>query len=196
ADHLKIFDLIFASDGITNLAGEAKRDRLVTQFGERGFDYAGNDRCDLEVWSSARRAILVSPARTVLSRIQRVAQVDRVFEGPKEGFTDYLKPFRLSHWFKNIPVFVPLLAAHRFLEMDLLERVLLAFLAFGCFASAGYMLNDLSDLSEDRHHPHKRFRAFAAGDIPLSYGLLMIPALLGVGCLIGVLVSWPFLATA
>src|SRR5208283_2620884 len=34
ADHLKIFDLIFASDGITNLAGEAKRDRLVTQFGE------------------------------------------------------------------------------------------------------------------------------------------------------------------
>ena len=42
ADHLKLFDLVFASDGITNLSGESKRARLVSEFGEKGFDYAGN----------------------------------------------------------------------------------------------------------------------------------------------------------
>jgi hypothetical protein len=53
ADHVKLFDLILASDGTANLSGESKRARLVREFGEKGFDYAGNDRRDLVVWSSA-----------------------------------------------------------------------------------------------------------------------------------------------
>ena len=46
-----------ASDGRTNLAGEAKAAALVARFGERGFDYIGNERRDLAVWKRARRAI-------------------------------------------------------------------------------------------------------------------------------------------
>ena len=49
ADHLKLFDLILASDGTTNLSGESRRDRLVSEFGEKGFDYASNDRRDVVV---------------------------------------------------------------------------------------------------------------------------------------------------
>jgi len=196
ADHVKLFDLIFASDGITNLSGESKRARLVREFGEKGFDYAGNDRRDLVVWSSARKAILVNPAPLVSSGIARVAQVGRVFQDRKRGPVDYLKPFRPQHWLKNILLFVPLVAAHRFNEIDLLGKVLLAFLTFGCFASAGYLFNDLLDLSEDRLHPQKRFRLFAAGDLPLSYGLAMIPVLVGLGCLIGMLVSGLFLCVS
>ncbi|MBZ5675497.1 MAG: UbiA family prenyltransferase [Acidobacteriia bacterium] len=193
ADHLKLFDLVFASDGITNLSGESKRFRLVSEFGEKGFDYAGNDRRDLTVWSSARKAILVNPTRLVSSRIAKVAHVDRVFEKRRRGLGDHLAPLRPQHWLKNILLFVPLIAAHRFNEVDLLGKVFLAFLTFGCFASAGYLFNDLLDLSEDRHHPQKRFRPFAAGDLPLSYGLAMIPVLVGLGCIIGILVSQLFL---
>lgn len=193
ADHLRFFDLIFASDGTTNLSGESKRARLVCEFGEKAFDYAGNDRRDLAVWSSARKAILVNPARLASSGVAKVAQVDRVFEDRKRGLFDYLKPLRPQHWLKNILVLVPLFAAHRFYEIDLLGKALLAFLALGCFASGGYLLNDLLDLSADRHHPQKRFRPFAAGELPLSYGLAMIPVLLGMGCLIGTLVSRFFL---
>ena len=196
ADHLKVFDLVFASDGMTNLSGESKRARLVSEFGEKGFDYAGNERRDLAVWSSARKAILVNPARLVRSRIARVAQVDRVFENRRSGLGDRLAPLRPQHWLKNILLFVPLVAAHRFHELDLLGKVLMAFLTFGCFASAGYLFNDLLDLSDDRLHPQKRFRPFAAGDLPLSYGLAMIPVLVGLGCLIGMLVSWLFLCVS
>ena len=193
ADHLKIFDFVFASDGTTNLSGEAKRDRLVSEFGEKSFDYAGNDRHDLVVWSSARKAIVVNPTRLASSGVARVAQVDRIFEDRGKARVDYLKPLRLQHWLKNLLVFVPLLAGHRFEEVALSGKVLLAFLAFGCVASGGYLINDLFDLPADRHHPRKRFRSFAAGDLPLSYGLAMIPALVGLGCLIGALVSSLFL---
>ena len=189
ADHLKLFDSVLASDGTSNLSGESKRDRLVNEFGEKGFDYAGNQRDDLAVWASARKAIMVNPARFVRSHIASVAQVDLVFEDRKRGFVDHLKPLRPQHWLKNILVFVPLLAAQRLFETDLLGKALLAFFGFGCFASAGYLLNDLLDLSEDRHHPQRRFRPFAAGDVPLLYGLLLILALLGLGGLIGLMVS-------
>ena len=174
ADHLKLFDAVFASDGIVNLSGESKRKRLVSEFGEKGFDYAGDGGNDRAVWASARRAI--------------------VLQDPRPRLAEYLKPLRPQHWLKNILVFVPLLAAQRFLERALLEKAILAFVAFGSFASGGYLLNDLFDLAADRHHPHKRLRPFAAGDLPLAYGIAMIPALIALGCLIGLMVSPLFLA--
>ena len=170
AEHLKLFDLVLASDGITNLCGETKRRFLVSQFGEKAFDYAAaGGRADRAVWKSARKAVLIVPE--------------------PHGAANRLKVLRPQHWLKNLLVFVPLIAAHRFYNLALIEKSLLAFVAFGCCASAGYLFNDLIDLESDRHHPQKRFRALAAGVIPLSYALLMIPSLVMLGCLAGALVS-------
>ncbi len=194
SEHLKLFDWVFASDGVTNLAGESKRNCLVSVFGEKGFDYAGNDRCDLPVWSSARKAIVVACNLPVRRRVAQVTPIDRVFDKVSNGVVGYLRPLRLRHWLKNILVFTPLLAAHRMGETSLSERLLLAFLAFGCFASCGYLINDLLDLAADRHHPHKRFRPFAACDVPLSYALVMVPLLAAAGSLVSLLISPAFLA--
>jgi 4-hydroxybenzoate polyprenyltransferase len=196
ADHLKLFDMVLASDGITNLSGKAKRNRLVSEFGDKGFDYVGNDRHDLAVWSSARNAIVVNPSSLLRSCVARRAHVDSTFNDGRKGFIDYLKALRPQHWFKNLLVFVPLLAAHRADEINLVAKTLLAFGAFACFASGGYLINDLLDLSSDRRHPRKRFRPFAAGDLSLSYALRTIPVLVGLGCMIGALVSPFFVALA
>jgi 4-hydroxybenzoate polyprenyltransferase len=193
ADHLKLFDLVFASDGTTNLSAQSKRDLLVSKFRGKDFDYMGNDRHDLAIWASARRALVVNPKGRMISRIAKLAQVDRVFEDRSKSLRDYLKPLRPQHWLKNLLVFVPLLAAHRYNELALLGKALLAFVAFGCLASTGYLINDLLDLPADQHHPRKRFRPLAAGELPLSYALRTIPALLGLSCLIGMLVSPLFL---
>lgn len=107
----------------------------------------------------------------------------------KSGLLAALKALRPAHWLKNVLVFVPLAAAHRLFDPALVERALLAFVAFGCCASSGYLLNDLIDLEADRHHPQKRFRPFAAGALPLSYAFAGIPVLLILGCLLGGLVS-------
>jgi 4-hydroxybenzoate polyprenyltransferase len=119
----------------------------------------------------------------------------RIFKAQSRGPAVYLKALRPGHWVKNLLVLVPLLAAHGFEEFALLGRALLAFVAFGCFASSGYLMNDLLDLSEDRRHPRKRYRPVASGDVPLFYALWMIPALIGFGCLTGALVS-PILVAA
>ena len=177
ADHLKIFDLVLATEPAVNLCGEAKRDLLVGLFGENGFDYAANEAgapgSDQVVWRSARKAIVVNGKTSVAAR---------------------LKALRPAHWLKNLLVLVPLFMAHRFHEFALLEKSLLAFVAFGLCASGGYLVNDLIDLDADRHHPRKRFRPFAAGDVPLTYALGMIPALVISGCILGALVSPLFLA--
>jgi 4-hydroxybenzoate polyprenyltransferase/phosphoserine phosphatase len=193
ADHLKIFDSTFASDGRVNLSAKTKRDRLVVEFGEKGFDYAGNDRSDLVVWSSARKAIVVNPDRRVSSNIAKVAEVERVFDGKNHGAVEHLKALRPQQWLKNLLLFVPLLAAHRFDEPALFEKLVVAFLAFGCCASSGYLLNDIFDLNADRRHPRKRRRPFAAGNLPLSFALVMIPVLMCLSGVLGAAVSPLFL---
>ncbi|HEY2329435.1 MAG TPA: apolipoprotein N-acyltransferase [Verrucomicrobiae bacterium] len=66
ADHVGLFDEIFASDGKTNLRSENKLRALTEKFGERGFDYAGNSTADFAVWRGARQAVVVNASRAVL----------------------------------------------------------------------------------------------------------------------------------
>lgn len=174
ADHLKIFDLVLASDGRVNLSGEDKRRSLVSRFGEKCFDYVGNSRQDLAVWVSARQAIAVDA-------------------GPRASRLKVLRP---SHWIKNVLVFTPLLAAHRMYELALIGKLAMAFAALACIASSAYLINDLLDLAMDRHHPNKRLRPFAAGALPIAYGLWAAPLLFGIGCLIAKFVSGLFLGAA
>ncbi|HVY92616.1 MAG TPA: UbiA family prenyltransferase [Bryobacteraceae bacterium] len=189
ADHLGLFDHLLSSDGAVNLADEVKRDRLIREFGESGFDYAGNGRTDLPVWSAARKIILVNPSSHLRTGIAKTANVDRVFEDPPAGVATYLKPLRPQHWLKNLLVLAPLLAAHRLDGGSAWSRLTLAFLAFVCVASSGYLVNDLLDLQADRRHPSKRRRAFASGELPLSYAFLMIPVLAGLGYVAGRFIS-------
>ena len=189
ADHLKLFDMVLASDGITNLAAERKRARLVAQFGERGFDYVGNESRDLAVWSSARKATVVSRNPRLKQAAAKVSQFESAFEEPDASVAEYLGALRPQQWMKNILVFVPLFAAHLFTEPILLVRTIIAFVAFCCCASSGYLVNDLCDLPADRHHPSKRLRPFASGRLPLAYGFAMAPVLAVFGCLLAGLLS-------
>lgn len=179
AFHLALFDGLLASDAETNLSGGRKRDRLVAMFGEKGFDYAGNDAVDLPVWSHARAAVLVNAPPDVARRAEAVAPIAGVFTAPEPGLQAYLKAVRLHQWLKNILVFVPLTMAHQVNDFALLSQAGLAFLAFGLCASSVYVLNDLLDLASDRQHPSKRLRAFASGTLPIGRGVLLFPVLLG-----------------
>jgi 4-hydroxybenzoate polyprenyltransferase len=84
---------------------------------------------------------------------------------------------RLHQWLKNLLIFVPMLAAHRFFDRPAWLWCVLGFLAFSLCASSVYIVNDLLDLASDRHHPNKRSRPFAAGQLPLVHGLVVAPLL-------------------
>jgi 4-hydroxybenzoate polyprenyltransferase len=115
--------------------------------------------------------------------VTKVAEVQSVLEDRNPTLAEYVSALRPQHWLKNLLVFVPIFAVHRFFEPALWGKTLLAFAAFCCCASSGYLINDLLDLSADRHHPSKRLRPFASGRLPLSYALAMIPVsvVIGVG---------------
>src|SRR5207248_1939912 len=68
ADYLGIFSEVLASNGRQNLKGAAKCKELQLRFGDEGFDYAGNQRCDVKVWEHSRAAILVNPSNRVIGQ--------------------------------------------------------------------------------------------------------------------------------
>lgn len=176
--HLALFDEVIATDADRNLSAREKRDALVQAFGERGFDYAGNSGDDLPVWGAARHAYVVNASPSVENRARRLGNVTAVLRSAAAGPRDWLKAMRLHQWLKNLLIFVPLLAAHRYLELPLVADALLAFLCFGLCASSVYLLNDMLDLRDDRHHPRKRARPFASGRLSIQSGLMVFPLLL------------------
>ncbi len=194
AGHLQIFDDVLASDGTINLIHRAKQRRLVMEFGEKGFDYAGNERRDLAVWSSARRAIIVNAARSVAHHVSQVTEIEQIFSRQEGYLSPCLRALRLNHWLKNLLVFVPLLLVHRYDEPELLGRAFLAFLSFGLSASCVYLINDLADLPADRRHPRKRLRPFAAGDLSLGWGLALVPLLFALSIILACFLPLPFVA--
>ncbi|MFE8033760.1 UbiA family prenyltransferase [Thiohalocapsa marina] len=89
-----------------------------------------------------------------------------------------LRALRPHQWVKNLRLFLPLVAAHQLGDGPALLAASLAFLVFGLTASSVYLLNDLLDLPADRAHPRKCQRPFAAGTLPLAWGVLLSPLLL------------------
>ena len=185
AEHLGLFEQVIASDGKRNLSGRNKAHALVEAFGHKGFDYAGNGTIDLEVWEQARGGWVVNNDASLARKAGQRTEVHAHWPaGPR--LKSWLKALRLHQWLKNLLVFVPLLASHRFLEPTTVGDAVLAFLAFGLCASGVYVLNDLLDLTPDRLHPRKRNRPFAAGRIPLLHGIFVAPAL----AVAGLAVAW------
>ena len=155
-----------ASDGRTNLAGEAKAAALVARFGEGGFDYIGNERRDLAVWKRGRRAIGVGLPAGLARKVRALDGEARFLPGHGGGPLDRFRALRPHQWVKNVLVFVPLAAAHETGAGPYLVAAGI-FAALSAVASGTYLLNDLLDLPHDRRHESKRHRPMAAGRVPL-----------------------------
>ncbi|HYB36033.1 MAG TPA: decaprenyl-phosphate phosphoribosyltransferase [Mycobacterium sp.] len=101
-----------------------------------------------------------------------------------------IKAVRPRQWLKNVLVLAAPLAALggnvHYNYVEVLAKVLVAFVVFCLGASSVYLINDARDVDADREHPTKRFRPIAAGVVPewLAYSLA---AVLGVASLA---ISW------
>jgi 4-hydroxybenzoate polyprenyltransferase len=82
-----------------------------------------------------------------------------------------VRSLRPKQWLKNGFVAAPALFAR---EFDDVSNVLTVAAAVACFcaaSSAVYLVNDVVDRDEDRHHPDKRTRPIAAGIVPVRVAL-------------------------
>lgn len=78
ADHLGLFDAVFASDGRINLKSARKAEALAQAFPE-GFVYAGNERADLAVWRAARAAVVANASPGLARRAQAAFKIEASF---------------------------------------------------------------------------------------------------------------------
>ena len=182
SSHLGIFAGIEASDGTRNLIGGKKLQGLKERFGT--FDYIGNSRADLSVLTGARQALVANPTLGLrLGLRARKIPIGRTFTDRRPLQQTIVRALRVHQWAKNILLVAPLLMSHQ-LAVKSLAAAGIGFVCFSLIASANYIANDLLDLESDRHHPAKRMRPFAAGDlsveagIGLAFSMLLISALL------------------
>lgn|SRR3989338_1421893 len=75
AGHLGVFTGCIASDEGVNLKGKAKLKALLGRYGDKGFDYAGNDVPDLGIFPHARKVIVVNASGRVLCNLLRFAEM-------------------------------------------------------------------------------------------------------------------------
>lgn len=169
AAHTGAFSSVLHSSADINLTSRRKREKLVAQFGEGGFDYMGNSRDDVPVFDAARKAIVVAPDAAA-EKWRRLHDAERLDIGRVSPLAA-LKSIRVHQWAKNVLIGVPMVLNHDILHMDALVNVILAFFAFSFLASAVYVINDLSDLTNDRRHPTKRNRPLASGQMSVPMGL-------------------------
>jgi 4-hydroxybenzoate polyprenyltransferase/phosphoserine phosphatase len=178
AGHLGLFDGRVLGTETANLKGAAKLKALQERFGTRGYDYIGDSTADLPVWSHAHQALIVTNSAALVGRVKQVSPVGQVFEREGSRFRLFLKAMRVHQWAKNILVLVPLISSHQILSGPRVAAAFVAFLSFSLCASGVYILNDCLDLEADRHHPAKKRRPFASGDLSIPVGLMV-----SLGCL-------------
>ncbi len=75
---------------------------------------------------------------------------------------------RPKQWTKNVLVFLAPAAAGVLDQPDQAARSVVTFVAFCAAASGTYFLNDVADREADRHHPRKRHRPVAAGQVSVA----------------------------
>jgi 4-hydroxybenzoate polyprenyltransferase len=104
----------------------------------------------------------------------------RKMNQPKDFFL-LMRPFQ---WTKNGFVLTGLLFGSQFFQMDLVQSVLLAFVAFCLVSSTVYIINDILDSHADRLHPKKSLRPIPSGKITIPAALIfaLCLAILGFAC--------------
>jgi len=78
---------------------------------------------------------------------------------------------RLEQWTKNIIIFAGLFFGKKLIDVQTIGVTTQVFAIFCIISSASYILNDVVDRKEDSHHPDKRNRPVARGDLGVGVAM-------------------------
>jgi len=93
--------------------------------------------------------------------------------------TAYIRLLRPADWIKNAFVFAALAFGNKMGDLHAIRLALVAFTVFCLASSAGYIFNDLLDRDRDRHHPVKKHRVLASGEVSPTTAVVIIFVILG-----------------
>jgi decaprenyl-phosphate phosphoribosyltransferase len=95
---------------------------------------------------------------------------------------------RPKQWIKNLLVFAVPLASGDLLGPEVFVKTAISAIAFTALSAATYLVNDISDVKEDRLHSTKKLRPIAAGTLTIGSARLVsaVLILLCIGLVVGV----------
>lgn len=100
---------------------------------------------------------------------------------------NYLKLIRVSHYVKNILIFLPLFFGGFYKDINNIFICLIGFILFSLAASIVYVINDICDIEKDRLHEIKKHRPLASGAVTKKEAYIIIGVLIVIIMLIGLL---------
>ena len=106
-----------------------------------------------------------------------------------------IRLLRPHQWSKNLLVFAAAIFANELFIPSSVSLAALAFVAFCLASSAVYIVNDIMDAEVDRHHPVKRSRPIAAGEIGVRSAIWLAAALTLVALGLALTINGPFTIT-
>lgn len=192
ADHLGCFDAAVGSDGVTDLAGGHKLDRIRSMSGGGAFDYAGDDIADIVIFRHARKSIIAHPVPALRLAARRLVNVERVFDAEPRRVIDVLDAFRLRRWPLNLLILLPFALSGGPAGLGWVEA-LLAVLSFCLGASAIHLYNDLLNIEKHRRLPPDSRGPIATGRVAIQRAGEAIPILAVPAFALAAWVSGPFL---
>ncbi|WP_413570358.1 UbiA family prenyltransferase [Bdellovibrio sp. HCB117] len=179
SQRLDLFSHVIGSDANTNLKGLQKLNAIKSSIGSTPFSYVGDAFADLAIWRESTEVVAVNPSKALQHQIAKLNKPTTILKDETKPTWKLLaKQIRPHQWIKNILVFLPALAGHKFLNYQTVLLGLLAFAGFSLAASFVYVLNDLLDLKSDRNHHTKKHRPFASGDLKIKWGVILLSSLL------------------
>ena len=104
----------------------------------------------------------------------------------------YFKLLRPKDWAKNLFLIVPSFFAGQFFVPSRFAVMIAGFVAFCCFASSIYIINDYRDIEDDRKHPVKSKRPLASGKVKKPVAVTICVCLLLLGIFLGLFADHSF----
>ena len=105
---------------------------------------------------------------------------------------DYIRLMRPWQWYKNLLVFIAVIFVEipqqwpwenipAIFDWANYPLLILGFVALSFVSSAGYIINDISDMEKDSAHPEKRNRPLPSGGASKRMAYILAAALMLIG---------------
>ena len=102
-----------------------------------------------------------------------------------------LRLCRPKQWTKNLFVLSPVVFSGRWADPTAVLLAAAAAVAFILASAAVYCLNDAADAAADRHHPKKRLRPVAAGEVGVTEARVLAGVFAAAGLGLAAWLGWP-----
>lgn len=197
SDYLGIFDDVIASSKEENLKGKNKLNKIKLYIENNNtnkeFSYIGDSEADVKIFNETNIPIVVGN-KNVFNKIKSKNDKTTFVDGENDfSLKKFFKMIRTYQWVKNFLIFLPLILAHKFLDVNLLLKALVAFFSFSFLASSVYIINDIMDVESDRIHPSKKNRPIASGAVKISSALKVAFILMPLSFVISIFLGKEFL---